>query len=181
MAIPTRETRKICCNKNPLPNSYSYLSQFDSQIKKLSSQFSSLFITEQLLSGAFFLAWALLGLVIPLQLCISSWSRHGALDQEITGIDILTFTCAPQSYLAFEGINVSSQIKPCILRAHFTQAIGHSTQTLSPLLLLTLDHSFITVCIIAIHCMLLIGSTFLLLLVATFFTTVMLFTSFQKM
>ena len=36
-------------------------------------------------------------------------------------VSILTFTCIPQSYLAFEAINVSSQ-KPRILRTHFTQA-----------------------------------------------------------
>ena len=34
---------------------------------------------------------------------------------------ILMFTCAPQSYLTFEEINVSSQ-QPCILHACFTQA-----------------------------------------------------------
>ena len=34
---------------------------------------------------------------------------------------ILTFTHMPQSYLAFEAINMSSQ-KPCILCTHFTQA-----------------------------------------------------------
>ena len=36
-------------------------------------------------------------------------------------VSILTFTHAPQSYLAFEAINVSSQ-KPCILHTHYTQA-----------------------------------------------------------
>ena len=53
-----------------------------------------------------------------------------------SSVDIDVYS-AQQSYVPFEAINVSSQ-RSCILYAHFTQAYK-MLDTLSPLLLLTLD------------------------------------------
>ena len=63
-------------------------------IYKSSSQFVA-FITEYLLSDAFFSAWALVHFVLsPLQLYVSSWLHHSALDPEITSIAIDVYSQA---------------------------------------------------------------------------------------
>ena len=111
MATPSRETIKICCNKNHLHDLYTYLSRFISLIV------FTFFINNFCLVLSF-----LVGLCVP---CSSTTTlrffmvtphffRSGAT---LT----LTFTHVLQSYLAFEVINMSSQ-KPCILHTHFAQA-----------------------------------------------------------
>ena len=115
MATPSRETIKICCNKNRLYDLYIIISVMIYFTNCLHDFLTFLLITFVLC----FLFW--LGSCVP---CSSTTTlrffmvtphffRSGATST-------LTFTRVLQSYLAFEAINMSSQ-KPCILHTHFAQ------------------------------------------------------------